>query len=207
MPESEKNPGFIRFADFREDPQAHPLKTPSGKIEIYSERIASFGYADCPPHPPWRAPDEWQGNAQPGQLQLLSSHPAHRLHSQLNYSALRDKYAIAGREPLTLHPKDAAERGIADGDLVRVWNARGQVLVGALVTDGIKQGVVCIHEGAWPDLNNDKLCKNGAVNVLTLDIPTSRLANGCAANSSLVWAEKYLGPAPVVTAFDPPASS
>ncbi|WP_310608547.1 molybdopterin guanine dinucleotide-containing S/N-oxide reductase [Buttiauxella brennerae] len=207
MPESEKNAGFIRFADFREDPQAHPLKTPSGKIEIYSERIASFGYADCPPHPTWLAPDEWQGNAQPGQLQLLSSHPAHRLHSQLNYSALRDKYAIAGREPLTLHPKDAAERGIADGDLVRVWNARGQVLAGALVTDGIKQGVVCIHEGAWPDLNNDKLCKNGAVNVLTLDIPTSRLANGCAANSSLVWAEKYLGPAPVVTAFDPPASS
>lgn len=207
MPESEKNAGFIRFADFRHDPQANPLKTPSGKIEIYSERIASFGYADCPPHPTWLAPDEWQGNAQSGQLQLLSSHPAHRLHSQLNYAALRDKYAIAGREPLTLHPKDAAERGIADGDLVRVWNARGQVLVGALVTEGIKPGVVCIHQGAWPDLDDEKLCKNGAVNVLTLDIPTSRLANGCAANSSLVWAEKYLGPVPEVTAFVPPASS
>ncbi|MFP2514859.1 molybdopterin guanine dinucleotide-containing S/N-oxide reductase [Buttiauxella agrestis] len=207
MPESEKNAGFIRFADFTRDPQAHPLKTPSGKIEIYSERIASFGYADCPPHPTWLAPDEWQGNAEVGQLQLLSSHPAHRLHSQLNYAALRDKYAIAGREPLTLHPQDAAARGIADGDLVRVWNARGQVLVGALVTDGIKPGVVCIHEGAWPDLDDRKLCKNGAVNVLTLDIPTSRLANGCAANSSLVWAEKYLGPVPEVTAFSPPASS
>lgn len=207
MPESEKNAAFIRFADFRHDPQANPLKTPSGKIEIYSERIASFGYADCPAHPTWLAPDEWQGNAQSGQLQLLSSHPAHRLHSQLNYSALRDKYAISGREPLTLHPKDAAERGIADGDLVRVWNARGQVLVGALVTEGIKPGVVCIHQGAWPDLDDEKLCKNGAVNVLTLDIPTSRLANGCAANSSLVWAEKYLGPVPEVTAFVPPASS
>ncbi|WP_269811584.1 molybdopterin guanine dinucleotide-containing S/N-oxide reductase [Buttiauxella ferragutiae] len=207
MPESEKNAAFIRFADFRTDPQANPLKTPSGKIEIYSERIASFAYADCPGHPTWLAPNEWQGNAAAGQLQLLSSHPAHRLHSQLNYAALREKYAIAGREPLTLHPKDAAERGIADGDLVRVWNARGQVLVGALVTDGIKPGVVCIHQGAWPDLNDDKLCKNGAVNVLTLDIPTSRLANGCAANSSLVWAEKYLGPAPEVTAFLPPASS
>ncbi|WP_255459293.1 molybdopterin guanine dinucleotide-containing S/N-oxide reductase [Buttiauxella sp. A111] len=207
MPESEKNAAFIRFADFREDPQANPLKTPSGKIEIFSERIASFAYADCPAHPTWLAPDEWQGNAEPGQLQLLSSHPAHRLHSQLNYAALREKYAIAGREPLTLHPKDAAERGIADGDLVRVWNARGQVLVGALVTEGIKPGVVCIHQGAWPDLDDRKLCKNGAVNVLTLDIPTSRLANGCAANSSLVWAEKYLGPVPEVTAFLPPASS
>lgn len=207
MPVNEKSAEFIRFADFRRDPQENPLKTPSGKIEIYSERIASFGYADCPPHPTWLAPDEWQGNAEKGQLQLLSSHPAHRLHSQLNYSALREKYAIAGREPLTLHPQDAAERGIADGDLVRVWNHRGQVLVGALVTDGIRPGVVCIHEGAWPDLDSDRLCKNGAVNVLTLDIPTSRLANGCAANSSLVWAEKYQGTAPEVTAFDPPASS
>jgi biotin/methionine sulfoxide reductase len=90
---------------------------------------------------------------------------------------------------------------------VRVWNHRGQVLVGALVTDGIRPGVICIHEGAWPDLDSDRLCKNGAVNVLTLDIPTSRLANGCAANSSLVWVEKYQGKAPEVTAFDPPASS
>lgn len=207
MPVNEKLAEFIRFADFRRDPQEYPLKTPSGKIEIYSERIASFGYADCPPHPTWLAPDEWQGNAEKGQLQLLSSHPAHRLHSQLNYAALREKYAVAGREPLTLHPQDAAERGIADGDLVRVWNHRGQVLVGALVTDGIRPGVICIHEGAWPDLDSDRLCKNGAVNVLTLDIPTSRLANGCAANSSLVWVEKYQGKAPEVTAFDPPASS
>lgn len=207
MPMNEKSAEFVRFSDFRADPLANPLKTPSGKIEIYSDRIASFGYADCPPHPSWMAPDEWFGNAEKGQLQLLSSHPAHRLHSQLNYSSLREKYVVAGREPLTLHPRDAAERGINDGDLVRVWNQRGQVLVGALVTDGIKPGVVCIHEGAWPDFDGDRLCKNGAVNVLTLDIPTSRLANGCAANSSLVWVEKYTGPVPAVTAFDPPASS
>ncbi|AIR64424.1 molybdopterin guanine dinucleotide-containing S/N-oxide reductase [Cedecea neteri] len=207
MPENAKNAEFIRFAAFRADPEANPLKTPSGKIEIYSERIASFGYADCPPHPSWLAPDEWQGNAASGQLQLLSSHPAHRLHSQLNYAGLRDQYAIAGREPITLHPIDAKARGIVHGDLVRVWNARGQVLVGAQVTDGIRPGVVCIHQGAWPDLDEDRLCKNGAVNVLTMDIPSSRLANGCAANNSLVWAEKFTGPAPDVTAFDPPASS
>ncbi|WP_256738806.1 hypothetical protein, partial [Cronobacter sakazakii] len=55
--------------------------------------------------------------------------------------------------------------------------------------------------------NQQGLCKNGAVNVLTRDIPTSRLGNGCAANSSLVRVEKYRGPAPDVTAFDPPASA
>lgn len=112
MPESEQNARFVRFADFRRDPENHPLKTESGKIVIYSERIASFGYADCPPHPAWLEPDEWHGNAQPGQLQLLSAHPAHRLHSQLNYSALREQYAVAGREPIALNSDDAKARGL-----------------------------------------------------------------------------------------------
>ncbi|WP_106403326.1 molybdopterin guanine dinucleotide-containing S/N-oxide reductase [Phytobacter massiliensis] len=209
MPESEENARFVRFADFRRDPQAFPLKTDSGRIEIYSRRIASFGYADCPPHPMWLAPDEWHGNAEAEQLQVLSAHPAHRLHSQLNYSALREQYAVAGREPVTLHPQDASARGIADGDLVRVWNQRGQVLAGAVVTDGIRPGVICIHEGGWPDLDPAAggICKNGAVNVLTKDLPSSRLGNGCAGNTALAWVEKYIGPALTLTAFDPPASS
>ncbi|MGR4051214.1 molybdopterin guanine dinucleotide-containing S/N-oxide reductase [Kosakonia cowanii] len=209
MPQSEQNARFVRYADFRRDPQAHPLKTPSGKIEIYSERINSFGYADCPPHPTWLEPDEWHGNAEPQQLQVLSAHPAHRLHSQLNFTRLRDEYAVAGREPITLHPLDAQARGIAPGDVVRVWNQRGQVLAGAVVSSGIKPGVICIHEGAWPDLEPaaNGLCKNGAVNVLTKDLPSSRLGNGCAGNTALAWVEKYRGPALTLTAFDPPASS
>lgn len=209
MPESEQNADFVRFAAFRADPQANPLKTPSGKIEIYSERIASFQYADCPPHPMWLEPDEWHGNAHPGQLQLLSAHPAHRLHSQLNHTSLRERYAVAGREPITLHTQDAKIRQIADGDLVRVWNHRGQVLAGAVVSDGIKPGVMCLHEGAWPDLAHEEggICKNGAVNVLTKDIPSSRLGNGCAGNTALAWVEKYDGPALTLTAFDPPANA
>ncbi|MNB96560.1 Biotin sulfoxide reductase [compost metagenome] len=209
MPESEQNAQFVRFADFRRDPLNHPLKTESGKIVIHSERIASFQYADCPPHPMWLAPDEWHGNALPDQLQLLSAHPAHRLHSQLNYSSLREQYAVGGREPVTLHPHDANARGIADGDVVRVWNGRGQVLAGAVVSDGIKPGVICIHQGAWPDLDADNggICKNGAVNVLTKDLPSSKLGNGCAGNTALAWLEKYQGPTLTLTAFDPPASS
>ena len=208
MPENAASAQFIRFADFRRDPQAHPLKTDSGKIEIYSARIAGYGYADCAGHPMWLEPDEWFGNAEPDQLQLLSAHPAHRLHSQLNYSALREQYAVADREPVTIHPQDAHARGIADGDTVRVWNQRGQVLAGAVVTAGIKPGVICIHEGAWPDLDlaANGICKNGAVNVLTKDLPSSKLGNGCAGNTALAWLEKYNGPTLTLTAFDPPAS-
>ena len=208
MPENAASAQFIRFADFRCDPQAHLLKTDSGKIEIYSARIAGYGYADCGGHPMWLEPDAWFGNAEPDQLQLLSAHPAHRLHSQLNYSALREQYAVADREPITIHPQDAHARGIADGDTVRVWNQRGQVLAGAVVTAGIKPGVICIHEGAWPDLDlaANGICKNGAVNVLTKDLPSSKLGNGCAGNTALAWLEKYSGPTLALTAFDPPAS-
>ena len=117
----------------------------------------------------WLAPDEWQGSAEPEQLQVLSAHPAHRLHSQLNYSSLRELYAVANREPVTIHPEDAQTRGIQDGDTVRLWNSRGQILAGAVISEGIKPGVICIHEGAWPDLDliAGGICKNGAVNVLT----------------------------------------
>lgn len=75
------------------------------------------------------------------------------------------------------------------------------------MTDGIKQGTVCVHEGAWPDQDANGLCRNGNPNVLTRDIPASRLSNGCAANSSLVKIEKYTGTAPELFAFTPPKNA
>lgn len=199
---------FVRYADFRKDPALNPLGTPSGKIEIYSKTIEGFHYADCPPHPTWLAPTEWVGSAKADELQLMTSHAAHRLHSQLNYAKLRELYAVANREPIWIHPEDAQKRGINNGDLVRAYNQRGEILVGALITDGIKQGSVCIHEGAWPDFDKPHgICKNGGCNVLTSDIPSSQLANGCAANSSLVKIEKYQGKAPTLTAFTPPKNA
>ena len=109
-------------------------------------------------------------------------------------------YAVANREPVTIHSDDAQARGITEGDMVRVWNSRGQILAGAVISEGIKPGVICIHEGAC-------ICKNGAVNVLTKDLPSSRLGNGCAGNTALAWLEKYNGPELTLTAFEPPASS
>ena len=48
--------GIVRA--FRRDPEAAPLPTPSGKVEITSGAIASFGYPDCPGHPTWLPPSE-----------------------------------------------------------------------------------------------------------------------------------------------------
>ena len=63
----------------------------------------------------------------------------------------------------------------------------GRVLGGAVVSDGIRPGVFCIHQGAWPDLALDEggISKNGAVNVLTKDLPSSKLGNGCAGNTGM----------------------
>ena len=208
MKPNKKNDKFVRHSDFRKDPVMNALGTPSGKIEIYSKTIEGFGYQDCPAHPTWLPPTEWIGSAQKDELQLMTSHPAHRLHSQLNYAELRNEYAIANREPIWINPVDAKARGIKNGDLVRAFNKQGEVMVGALVTDNIKQGAVCIHEGAWPDFDKPGgICKNGAANVLTADIPTSSLANGFVANSFVVKIEKHTGEALPLTAFTPPKNA
>jgi biotin/methionine sulfoxide reductase len=71
-----------RLRRFRDDPSGHPLPTPSGKIEIFSETIASFGEADCPGHPTWFAPVDGPSPTAP--LTLVANQPATRLHSQLD---------------------------------------------------------------------------------------------------------------------------
>ncbi|HEU5276176.1 MAG TPA: molybdopterin-dependent oxidoreductase, partial [Xanthobacteraceae bacterium] len=77
---------YVLMSDFRADPEAHRLATPTGRIELYSERIAAFGYDDCPPHPAWLEPAEWLGGAggRGFPLHLVSSQPRSRLHSQMD---------------------------------------------------------------------------------------------------------------------------
>ena len=104
------NAAQVMLADFRSDPHAHPLHTPSGKLELYSETVASFGYDDCPGHPVWIAPSEWLGAAEPDELHLISNQPAARLHSQLDSGSTSRDAKVGGREPLTMHPDDADVR-------------------------------------------------------------------------------------------------
>ena len=79
-------------------------------------------------------------------LHLQSVHPDFRLHSQLCESeTLRQQYTVAGKEPVFISPQDASARGIRHGDVVRVFNVRGQVLAGAVVSDRYAPGVARIH--------------------------------------------------------------
>jgi biotin/methionine sulfoxide reductase len=199
---------FVLFEDFRHDPGRHPLATPSGRIELYSERIAGFGYADCPPHAAWLAPSEWLGahdnTAGRWPLHLITSQPAYRLHSQLDSAPLSAAHKIRGREPVRIHPADAQRRGIADGDIVRVHNARGACLAGAIVEEGVMPGVVVMSTGAWFDPGDAALERHGNPNVLTQDVGTSQLTQGSSALSALVDVERWDGALPDVQAFNVP---
>ncbi|WP_242129137.1 molybdopterin-dependent oxidoreductase [Sphingobium sp. Sx8-8] len=195
----------VMHADFRRDPIAHPLPTPSGKIEIFSERIAGFALPDCPGHPVWLEPYEWLGHAKAAAypLHLLSDQPQRRLHSQLDASPYSRAGKVAGREPVYLNPADAAARGIADGDLVELFNDRGRCLAGAILSDAIMQGVTRLATGAWFDPGPD-VERHGNPNVLTLDRGASGLSQGCVAQTCLVEARRFLSELPRIRVFDPP---
>src|SRR5581483_9670213 len=207
-------PGAVRphvlLEEFRADPEANPLRTPSGRIELYSEEIAGFDYDDCPGHPAWLEPAEWLGSPAAARfpLQLVANQPATRLHSQLDVGAVSRQSKVQGREPLRIHPADAAARGVRSGDVVRVYNDRGACLAGVVVSDRVRPGVVQLSTGAWYDPEDPavpgSMCVHGNPNVLTLDKGTSRLAQGSVGQLALVEVERFAGPLPPVTVHDPP---
>ncbi len=192
---------------FAADPQAHPLTTPSGRIEIRSEAIAQLRLDDCPGLPTWIGGEEWLGapRAERFPLQLVANQPATRLHSQLDFGAFSAASKVAGREPVRLHPADAAARGIADGDVVRLHNDRGACLAGAVLSDAVRPGVVQLATGAWYDPDDALgLCRHGNPNVLTRDAGTSGLAQGSTGQLVLVEVERFDGEPPPVRVHQPP---
>ena len=205
--------GAVLLSGFRADPDANPLRTPSGRIELWSERIASFGYPDCPPQPRWLEPEEWLGAplAARWPLQLVANNPATRLHSQLDPGAGSRASKVAGREPVRMHPADAEARRLHPGDLVVVRNDRGACLAGLVVTDAVRPGVVQLSTGAWYDpadpLASRPLCRHGNPNVLTADRGSSRLGQGCSGQHALVQVERWEAPAPPSAAWEPPVST
>ncbi len=201
-------PEAVFLEDYRLDPEANRLPTPSGRLEIASQVIAGFDYDDCPGHPVWIEAREWLGKAtEECPLHLISGQPETRLHGQFDAGDFSRERKINGREPILINPTDAAQRSISDGDVVRVSNARGECLAGAKVTDDIRPGVVFLWTGATfdPDVDHPRnLERHGNPNVLTQDLRTSRLSQGPAAQSALVQVTKFTDEPPAVRAFDSP---
>jgi anaerobic dimethyl sulfoxide reductase subunit A len=209
----------IAFQDFRRDPGQFPLKTPSGKIEIFSQQLYNFGNPDeVPPIPKyiqeWESPfDNFRAersnevaqskptrpsttdsakSAPPSAqgeypLQALGHHTLARVHSTHDNN---DWLGEAFPQRVFINPIDAAERGIRDGDLVRVWNDRGELVIPARVTPRILPGVVDIPQGAWWSPNENGVDFGGCVNVLTSERWTP-FAFGTAQHTIMVQVEKF----------------
>ena len=175
----------VAFADFHRDPEAYPLNTPSGKIEIYSQVAAAFGNpTEIPAVPKYVEP--WEGRTDPLRekypLQLLTPHPRYRTHSIFgNVPWL----AEISTEAVFINPADAKPRGIENGDQVRVWNDRGTVAIPAWVTERIMPGVVAIQQGLWYQPQEDGVDVGGCGNTLTSSRPTP-WAKGNPQHTSLV---------------------
>ncbi len=193
IPDIENRPGWL--AGFRADPQKDALNTPSGKIEIYSQTIADFGYDDCPGHATWLEPFERLGGqgSDVYPLHLLTPQPQHRLHSQLDHSGHSQDSKIQGKEVLSMHPHAAETRGIKAGDIVRVFNDRGACLAGVRLDESMMAEVVSLPTGAWFAPLGEELEANGNPNVLTRDKGTSSLAQGPSSGTCLVEVEPFDG--------------
>ena len=191
------NGHFVAYKKFRDNPQANPLKTPSGKIEIYSSALAKIANSwelekdeTISPLPVyastfdgWDAPERSQFP-----LQMFGFHFKARTHS--SYGNI-DILQAACRQEVWLNPVDAQIRGIKNGDLVRVFNGRGELRIAAKVTPRIMPGVSAMGQGAWHEANmtGDRVDHGSCINTLTTHRP-SPLAKGNPQHTNLVQIEK-----------------
>ncbi len=202
----------VAFEDFRRDPENYPLKTPSGKIEIFSKQLYDLeNPEEIPPVPKyiqeWESPLGDQAAETPSSLSLngealrsprlrgekqfplqaIGHHTLHRVHSTHDNN---DWLEEAFPQRVFINPIDAAARGIRDGDEVEVYNQRGALILPCRVTPRIMPGVVDIPQGAWYEPDEDGVDRGGCVNVLTSHHWTP-FAYGTAQHTIMVQVEGY----------------
>lgn len=181
----------VAFRRQRKDPEHHPFPTPSGKIEIFCQRIADFNRPDIlPPIPKYL--EGWEGATDPKRdkypLQLINTHSRKRVHSQFHNIPW---YRQLEPHRVWLNTADARARNIKDGDRVRVFNGRGAISIRAKVTGRIMPGVVNVYQGAWYSPGLSGVDEGGCANVLTRGEHSP--GGACAFNSVLVEIKKVQG--------------
>ncbi len=187
---------LVSLKDFIADPEGHPLKTPSGKIEIYSEQLAQM-------RDTWELEDGDEISPIPafspgfeGYADLTDEYPLliqgfhYKAHVHSSY-ANNEIVQEAAHNVAWINPADADPRGIATGDTVRIFNDRGELTIEARVTPRIIPGCVAMPQGAWhdADMNGDRVDRGGCINTITIQRP-SPIAKGNPQHSNVGQLEK-----------------
>ena len=172
------------------DPVNNPFPTQSGKIEIYSQQVVDMENPKLSPIPKyietWESANDPLASKYP--LQLITTHCKRRAHTQFdNIPWLRELEPHA----VKMNTIDAQARGIQDGDLVRVFNDRGRMIIPARVTERIMPGVVDLPQGAWYSPDENGVDRGGCANTLTRDEPSP--GGALPSNTALVQVEKHGG--------------
>lgn len=180
---------YVLFKDQIEEPLKHPFPTPSGKIELFSQRIADMNHPLIPPVPKyietWESPNDPLARKYP--LQLITTHTKTRAHTQFdNIPWLKEVLT----QKVSINSLDAKSRKIKDGDHVRIFNDRGQMVLPARVCERIMPGVVEIPQGAWYEPDDKGVDRGGCANVLTNDEISP--GGAFASNTALVQIEKVI---------------
>lgn len=178
---------IVAFSEQIADIEKSPFGTPSGKIEIFSQRVADINKDDAPPIPKYlRTPeDRFDPLSEKYPLQLITPHAKNRVHSELyQVDWLREVEAHRA----WINPVDAEVRGIKDGDTIHAFNDRGKLAITAWVTERIIPGVICIFEGAWYNPDKDGIDRGGCANTLTRDAYSG--GGAAVMNTSLIQVEK-----------------
>jgi anaerobic dimethyl sulfoxide reductase subunit A len=196
------NLGYIAHAAFRQDPVGNPLKSISGKLEIYCQDLVDFvknaGFDEIRPIPAYAKVTEgyedtfadWDKQIKGDYpLQLFTIHYRRRSHSMLDSVPwLREAFP----QEFMMNPADAAARGIRNGDFALITSRHGQVLRPVWVTPALMPGVVTLGEGAWAEVDEATgIDIAGATNTLNGAIPTGQGQQGW--NSCNVQVTKYEG--------------
>jgi len=183
----ERSAPHVAFKQQIQDPANHPFPTPSGKIEIYSQRLADLNNPLLPPIPTyietWESANDPLASRYP--LQLVTKHAKRRANAQFDTIPwLKELIPQA----IELSVADARKRGVEDGDAVRVFNDRGQMVIPVKVSRRVMPGVAILPAGAWYAPDAKGVDRGGCANVLTRDEPSP--GGAFAYNTVLVEVEK-----------------
>lgn len=194
------NYGYIALKDFAQDPENNRLSSESGKLEIYSKKLAetinNMGFSKIKPIPSYIKVTggyedtfkDWKNKAK-GEYpyQVITPHYLRRSHTVFdNVKWLQQAWV----NPVYLNTKDAADNGIAEGDAVLITSAYGKTLRKASVTERVRPGVIALPHGSWVDIDEKTgIDTGGADNILSGQSPTGQGVSGF--NTGIVKIQKY----------------